>query len=167
VGIFNVGLVNEMKLGLTSYDNKDTYGFDTFMAEYISSNNLEIAPMRILGKIHTKVDLERAFDRLSLCTNYANFFRGITQVSTDKQYDELNYYARYLLRQKQFQNRSLQVESFKPQGRIRAINPYGLEYSYTFYFFIKSIWHKFKFCFKSIKSKKFIALKKLTPQGLF
>lgn len=165
-GIFNAGLMNSMKLGLTSYENKDTYGFDPVIAEFISRNNLEISPMRILGDIHSKMDLKGAFERLSLCTNYVNFFRGITQVSTDQQYDELNEHARYLFKKRQFQDLSLQWESFKPQERILAVNPYGLRYRHSIYSLIKSSRNCLKLLFVAIRSRKFEALKKLMPQGL-
>ena len=165
-GILNAGLNNTMKLGLTSYENKDTFGFTPVIAEFITRNNLEISPMRVLGRIKNKDDLEKAFERLSFCTNYVNFFRGITQVSTEKQYDELNHYAAALLRAMQFQNASLQSEHFKSDGRILAVNPYGLKYSHSIFFFIKFAKTYFRFFLVSIKSLKFRELKKLIPQGL-
>jgi hypothetical protein len=165
-GILNAGLDNSMKLGLTSYENKDICGFNPVIAEFISRNNLEISPMRILGSIKNKDDLESAFERLSFCTNYVNFFRGITQVSTKKQYDELNQHALVLLRKRQFQSASLQLERFKSDGRILAVNPYGLKYSHSIFFFIKFVKTYFRFFLVSIISLKFKELKKLISQGL-
>jgi hypothetical protein len=164
-GILKSGLINSMKLGLTSYENKDTYGFNPAMVEFISQNNLEISPMRILGSIKNENDLERAFERLSFCTNYVNFFRGITQVSTEKQYDELNNYALAFLRERHFQNETLRLENFKSNGRNLAVNPYGLRYSKSPFFIIKSAIIYLKFSLICIKKLKFRALKKLTPQG--
>jgi hypothetical protein len=122
--------------------------------------------MRILGSIKNKDDLESAFERLSFCTNYVNFFRGITQVSTKKQYDELNQHALVLLRKRQFQSASLQLERFKSDGRILAVNPYGLKYSHSIFFFIKFVKTYFRFFLVSIISLKFKELKKLISQGL-
>ena len=81
--ISKLKLQNKISLGFTSYENKDTSGFNTNILNFINSTNLEICPMRVLGKINSKSDLKLALNYFSQFVCYKNFFRGITRVSSE------------------------------------------------------------------------------------
>ena len=84
-----MNLETKISIGLTTYENKDITGITDYIKSFIVTNNLEIAPLRILGNIKRKNDLKKAISSLSYLLKYKKFFRGITKVSSQMHYEEL------------------------------------------------------------------------------
>lgn len=162
----DLGLEDEISIGLTSYDNPAMQGFTSTTLVKAQEMNLQLAPMRILGNPSSDKDVATAIKRLRDFHVANRLFRGITRVSTFNHYQGL-----VSIIEKEFKDPvhcdPLDVECVKFSGNNRslAVNPYGLalENNLTRLQFIKDALVAISRCFRQ---RSLSAIRKLYPVNL-
>lgn len=159
--LYKLNMQSKISIGISTYENKDTYGIDSEIMDFINLSSLEIAPLRILGAINNEDDIVTSLENFLELRNHPNFFRGVTKVSTESHYYELFKNLKDLL-EKQTKNKreksSSSITLISLKQKKASKNPYGLN---------KSKIKQLKFYFKQIFKLLFLFKKKRDLNYLF
>ncbi len=159
--LHKLNMQSKFSIGISTYENKDTYGIDSEVMDFINFNSLEIAPLRILGSIKNEDDIVASLENFLELRNHPNFFRGVTKVSTEFHYYELFQNLKNVLETQTKNTRKKSSLSNSPiplKQKKASNNPYGLN---------KSKIKQFKFCFDQIFKLLFLFIKKRDLNYLF